>query len=157
MAEARFQAAIGGSIFFRWLSTDRRNTLITTQLFHNHNATETTTHSWKIFVTDIFEASAERSQINCNKLQTIYDPQNLGKNHGKSPGDIDIRVGEIKIAKSQQQKTEQQLFQDNELILIPSDLSGSHRQLFVVIYDHHYRNQFLDCAKIRNVHKRVAK
>lgn len=50
-----------------------------------------------------------------------------------------------------------ELFSENELILLPSDLSGPHRQLFVVIYDHVHPNRFLACAKIRNVRPRIVK
>lgn len=162
LAEARFQAPIAGPIYFRWLSakdTNHRDTLITTDLHHVRNITTAhrfTTHRWKIFVTDIFENNPEKSQINCNVLQLIYDPQNAGT--GKSIGDIDGRVGEIKIAGFNQLTGEtKNLYQDDELILLPSDLSGPHRHLFVVIFDHIHTNQFLSCAKIRNMRSRVAK
>lgn len=160
IAEARFHAPIAGSIYFRWLAakdTDHRDTLITTNLFHVRNVTEglpVTTHSWKIFVTDIFE-NAEKSEVNCNVLQLIYDPQNLGS--GKSLGDIDKRVGNIQVAKHIRRRPSKQQFQDKELILLPSDLTGLHRQLFVVIYDNVHTNQFLACAKIRNIRPRIAK
>lgn len=161
MAEARFHSPIAGSIYFRWLTakeTDHRITLITTNLFHVRNITEpapVTTHSWKVFVTDIFETNAEKSEINCNVLQLIYDPQDLGS--GKSLGDIDTRVGKIQVVKNIQRQSSKQLFQDDDLILLPSDLTGLHRQLFVVVYDHVHSNQFLACAKIRNIRPRIAK
>lgn len=161
LAEARFHGPIAGSIYFRWLTakdTAHRENLITSSLFHVTNITDKTpftTHLWKIFVTDIFETNAEKSQNNCNVLQLVYDPQNMGA--GKGLGDIDVRVGAIKVAKNVHQQEIRQLFSDNELILLPSDLSGPHRQLFVVIYDHMHTNRFLGCAKIRNVRTRIAK
>ncbi|XP_031640527.1 uncharacterized protein LOC116352238 isoform X2 [Contarinia nasturtii] len=161
LAEARFHSPIAGSIYFHWLTakdTMHRLNMITSNLFHVDNTSDRspfTTHSWKIFVTDIFETNAEKSQINCNVLQLIYDPQNMGA--GKSLGDIDGRVGEIKVAKDVYRQEIKQVFNDNELILIPSDLTGPHRQLFVVVYDHLHENRFLACAKIRNLRTRIAK
>lgn len=119
-AEARFHTPIAGSIFFRWFTakdTTHREHLITSSLFHITNTTDSdqasfTSHSWKIFVTDIFETNAEKSQINCNVLQLVYDPQNMGA--GKGLGDIDVRVGEIKVAKNVHQQEVKQLFSDNE-------------------------------------------
>lgn len=161
VAEARFHGPIAGSIFFRWLTaqdTDHRENLITSNLFHVTNITEKspfTMHSWKIFVTDIFETNAEKPQVNCNVLQLVYDPDNLGA--GKSIGDINVRMGKIKIAKDVHKQEIRQTFSDKELILLPSDLTGPHRQLFVVVYDDSHPNRFLACAKIQNVRTRVAK
>lgn len=161
LAEARFHGPIAGSIYFHWLTakdTTHRENLITSNLFHVDNTTDRspfTTHSWKIFVTDIFETNAEKTQINCNVLQLIYDPQNEGA--GKGLGDIDVRVGKIQVAKDVYRQEAKQIFVDKELILLPSDLSGPHRQLFVVVYDHKHPTQFLACAKIRNLKTRIVK
>lgn len=161
IAEARFHGPIAGSIFFRWLTakdTEHRENLITSSLFHVSNITEKspfTMHSWKIFVTDIFETNAEKSQVNCNVLQLVYDPDNMGP--GKSIGDINVRMGKIKIATNVHKQEIRQMFSDKELILLPSDLTGPHRQLFVVVYDNSHPNRFLACAKIQNVRPRVAK
>lgn len=163
-AEARFHAPIAGSIFFRWLAakeTDHHDTLIHANLFHVRNTSEKndgiaiTTHRWKIFTTDIFDTDADKPEINCNVLQILYDPQNLG--NGKSIGDIDNRVGQIKIATDVQSKEIIEFYHDEQLVLLPSDLSGPHRQLFVVIYDHLHTNNFLACTKIRNIRPRIAK
>lgn len=161
LGEARFHGPIAGSIYFHWLTakdTIHRENMITSNLFHVDNSTDrspVTTHSWKIFVTDIFETNAEKSQINCNVLQLIYDPQNEGA--GKSLGDIDVRVGQIQVANDVYRQEAKQIFTDKELILLPSDLSGPHRQLFVVIYDHQHPTRFLACAKIRNIKTRIVK
>lgn len=161
VAEARFHGPIAGSIFFRWLTakdTSHRENLITSNLFHVTNITESaafTSHAWKIFVTDIFETNADKTQVNCNVLQLIYDPNDAGA--GKSLGDIDVRVGEIKVAKNVHRQEIKQSLTDDELILLPSDLTGPHRQLFVVVYDNLHANRFLACAKIHNVRTRIAK
>lgn len=163
LAEARFHGPIAGSMYFHWLTakdtTHRENTIIS-NLFHVDNGNNTerapfTTHSWKIFVTDIFETNAEKSQINCNVLQIVYDPQNEGV--GKSLGDIDERVGKIQVATDVFRREAKQIFHDKELILLPSDLTGTHRQLFVVLYDHMHPTRFLACAKIRNLKPRIVK
>lgn len=161
LAEARFNGPIAGSIIFRWLTakdTIHRENLITSSLFHITNITESnsfTSHSWKIFVTDILETNADKTQVNCNVLQLIYDPDVAGA--GKSLGDIDVRVGQIQIAKNVHQKQTKQLFVDQKLILLPSDLTSPHRQLFAVVYDHLHTNRFLACAKIQHIRPRIVK
>lgn len=161
IAEARFHGPIGGSMYFRWLAaidTNHRDTLIYANLFHVRNVTENaalTQHRWKIFVTDIFDTNADKAAINCNVLQLIYDPKNTGS--GKSIGDIDVRVGPLKVAKNVQQQEFRELFHDDDLVVLPSDLTGPHRQLFVVIYDYIHTNNFMACAKIRNIRPRIAK
>lgn len=166
MAEARFQSPISGSIYFRWLSTRdayHRTTLITSHLQHTHNLTDTpaapiTAHSWKIYVTDILEAVDTRVEFNCDILQTIYDPQNRGRDLGRSPGDIDLRLGRIKVASIGQSQRMSQLFQDNELMFFPNELTGPvRRQLFVVVHDHVHTDRFMACARIRMVEARTVR
>lgn len=162
LAEANFHAPIAGSIYFHWLSakdTHHQNILITSNLLHTQNISTSnrlSSHPWKIFVTDIFENGPDKTQIDCNILQLIYDPKNAGA--GQAIGDIDSRVGEIKIAGYNQGSfSSNQLFEDDKLILLPSDLSGYRRHLYVVIYHPIKKNQFLSCAKVRNVRPRIAK
>lgn len=162
IAEARFHSPIAGTMYFRWLAakeTNHRDTLIYANLFHVRNFTTEnaplTQHRWKIFVTDIFDTNTEKAEMNCNVLQLIFDPQNWG--NGKSIGDIDARVGPLKVAKNVQQQEFRDLFHDHDLVLLPSDLSGPHRQLFVVVYDHVHTEKFLACAKIKNIRPRIAK
>lgn len=161
IAEARFNAPIAGTMYFRWLAakeSNHRDTLIHADLFHVRNVTETkalTQHRWKIFVTDIFDTNTEKSEMNCNVLQLVFDPQNMGS--GQSIGDIDARVGPLKVAVNVQRQGFRELFHDDDLVLLPSDLSGPHRQLFVVIYDHIHTGNFLACAKIRNIRPRIVK
>lgn len=133
--------------------------LINSNLFYTQNiatSNRLTKHPWKIFVTDIFENDPDKTQTDCNILQLIYDPQNAG--FGQSIGDIDSRVGEIEIAGYNQGSLgSNQLFEDDKLILLPSDLSGPRRHIYVVVYHHIHKNQFLSCAKIRIVRPRTAK
>lgn len=165
MAEARFQAPISGSIYFRWLSTRdsyHRTTLITNNLQHTRNlsdvSTPATVHSWKIYVTDILEAVDNRYEFNCDILQTIYDPQNRGRDLGRSPGDIDLRLGGLKVANIKQSQRASQLFHDNELMFFPNELTGPvRRQLFVVIFDHEHTDRFLGCARIRLIEARTVR
>lgn len=164
IAEARFHAPVAGSIHFRWLAakeSDHHDTLIYSNLFHVRNLTSRdaqlphTNHGWKIFVTDIFDEDTDRSESNCNVLQLVFDPQNVG--NGNSIGDIDGRLGKIKVATDAKKIKVRELYQDEDLMLLPSDLTGPHRQLFVVIYDSQHENNFLACAKIRHVRSRVVK
>ncbi|XP_037029000.1 uncharacterized protein LOC119069178 isoform X1 [Bradysia coprophila] len=161
LAEARFHSKIAGSIYFRWLSakrSDHSDTLIHSNLYHNQKLSENddtdyTSHSWKLYITDIFDDKTDRPEENCNVLQLVFDPQNLA--NGKSIGDIDSRLGDIKIAAKM--KSMRQIFQDDLLKLLPNDLTGPQRQLYVVIFDSVHRENFLGCAKIRHVRSRMVK
>lgn len=161
LAEARFHSKIAGSIFFRWLSakkSDHSDTLILSNLYHNqklsdHSSALHTSHSWKLYITDIFDDKSDRPEENCNVLQLVFDPQNLA--NGKSIGDIDSRLGNIKIANGM--KSVRQIFQDDLLKLLPNDLTGPQRQLYVVVFDSVHKENFLGCAKIRHVRSRMVK
>lgn len=164
IAEARFHSQVAGSIYFRWLAakeTDHHDTLIYSNLFHVQNLTNSdkqkphTNHAWKIFVTDIFDTDIDRSESNCDVLQIVFDPQNVG--NGKSIGDVDSRLGKIKVASDPRRRSIRELYHDENLLLLPSDLTGPHRHLFVVIYDSLHEGNFLACAKIRHIRPRVAK
>lgn len=164
IAEARFHSQVAGSIYFRWLAakeSDHHDTLIYSDLFHvkdmppGSKPRPHTNHAWKIFVTDIFDTDIDRSEGNCNVLQLVFDPQNLG--NGKSIGDIDSRLGKIKIATNPKRLAVRELFQDAGLMLLPSDLTGPHRHLFVVLYDNVHEGNFLACAKIRHVKSKIVK
>lgn len=161
LAEARFHSKIAGSIYFRWLSakrSDHSDTLIHSNLYHNqklddNGSAQFTRHSWKLYITDIFDDKGDRPEENCNVLQLVFDPQNLA--NGKSIGDIDSRLGEIKIATKM--KSVRQIFQDDLLKLLPNDLTGPQRQLYVVVFDSVHKENFLGCAKIRHVGSRMVK
>lgn len=164
IAEARFHSPVAGSIFFRWLAakeTDHHDTLIYANLFHVRNLTENmakipfSKHYWKIYVTDIFDKDTDRSESNCDVLQLVFDPTNVG--NGKSIGDIDGRLGQIKVSTDAQKYDVRELYHDDELVLLPSDLTGPHRQLFVVLYDSDHPKKFFACAKIRHIRPRTVK
>lgn len=161
-AEARFRKGVTGSMYFRWLKSKKSfnsDLLIYSNLYHiagNDRATNSTSsisfHSWKIYATDIFDQTTDRIEENCNVLQTIYDPQNYGP--GNSIGDIDDRVGKVRISEKLSVSAKQ-IFQDNQLHLMESDINGPSRKLYVVVLDS--KNEFLGCAKIRQQKARVAK
>lgn len=163
IAEARFYAPIGGTIYFRWLvakESDHRDTLIYTNLYHTQNSSTKsefkrfTSHAWKIYVTDIFEKNDERPENNCNILQLVFNPQNAES--GQSIGDIDSRLGKINVA-AKQNVENRELFRDESLVLLPSDLTGPQRQLYIVIFDPLHANNFLACAKIRHIRPRMTR
>ncbi|KAL7017747.1 hypothetical protein ACKWTF_010504 [Chironomus riparius] len=165
-AEAKFRKGVTGSMYFRWLKSEKSfnsDLLIYSNLHHYGGADKhldssfpTTSaislFSWKIYATDIFDQTTDRIEENCNVLQTIYDPQNYGP--GNSIGDIDDRVGKLRIS-DKLNVNANQVFQDNQLHLMESDINGPSRKLYVVILDS--RNDFLGCAKIRLLKPRVAK
>ncbi|XP_066247756.1 uncharacterized protein Rsod [Euwallacea similis] len=157
IAIARFNSPIAGNVYFRWFSTkdNHRDMLITTDLYHSHKKEkyqkylDFTEHSWKIYVTDIFDAT-DRSEDNCNILQLVFDPENKGK--GKSLGDIDSRLGKVKVSTNYNRNKYKTLYQDSDLILLPGDLNGPQRRLYVVIFEKKHEDVFLACAKIRYDH-----
>lgn len=121
---------------------------------HRHfDGTLSSSHSWKIYTTDIFDQTTDRIEENCNVLQVIYDPQNYGA--GNSIGDIDLRVGKLNISEDINKISIRQLFRDDKLQLIPADFNVPSRKLYVVITDH--KNDFLACAKIRQLEAKVVK
>ncbi|XP_038105826.1 uncharacterized protein LOC6051326 [Culex quinquefasciatus] len=164
IAEARFNSPVTGSVYFRWLASKESHhsdTLIYSNLFHIReqsrklNNPDFTEHVWKIYVTDIFENDAANAEENCNKLQLVFDPQVRGA--GKAIGDIDVRLGNLKITTNSQRNKYPQLFNDKDLVLLPSDLYGPSRKLYLVIFDPVHPDTFLACAKIRHLKAKSAR
>ncbi|XP_044594717.1 uncharacterized protein LOC123272119 isoform X2 [Cotesia glomerata] len=155
-AEARFQGPVAGSIWFRWLGGDSTtDTIIYTDLHHtseNKAQSGFTEHHWKIYVTDIFDSEKEKND--CNILQTVFDPDDLGE--GKAIGDIDARLGKIKVATNTNKKSKA-AYKDPVISLLPADLLGSHRSLYLVIFHPTHSDSFLACAKIKNQKFTLAK
>lgn len=158
-AVARFKSPISGDVYFRWFSTkdNHSDMLITTDLYHvwnkeNHNkrASDFTQHKWKIYVTDILDSEHDRSEQDCNILQLVFDPDNRGT--GKSIGDVDDRLGKVKIALDHNRRKFKTLFRDDELSLLPNDLTGPQRRLYLVIFEKNHEDVFLACANIRYEH-----
>lgn len=162
VAEAKFYAPVAGSIYFRWIASkefSHTDTFIQTDLYHTSDVDSSegkiTEHSWKLFVTDIFDSKKDKSEENCNVLQLVFDPENKGPNKGI--GDIDERLGKIKVAVDPIEQRSKTLYRDDGLTLLPSDLEGPHRTLYIVLYDNKHKDSFLACAKIRHHHERLAK
>ncbi|XP_047350470.1 uncharacterized protein LOC124949465 isoform X2 [Vespa velutina] len=151
-AEARFYGPVAGTVWFRWLGgqagDNTTDTIIYADLHHINNQklqVDYTEHHWKIYVTDIFNIGKDKS--NCNILQTVFDPDNAGP--GKSIGDVDMRLGKIKVAVKQSPKYKTS-YRDPELSLLPADLLGPHRLLYLVIFHPTHDDSFLACAKINH-------
>lgn len=154
-AVAKFNSPVAGSVYFRWFSTQNntRQMLITTDLYRTadveklENSQPFTEHNWKIYVSDILEHK-DRSELNCNVLQLVFDPENAGKE--KAIGDIDSRLGKVKISTDYTKNRYKMLFDDEQLILLPGDLVGPQRRLHLVLFENKYPDSFLACAKIQH-------
>ncbi|XP_044006416.1 uncharacterized protein LOC122851330 isoform X2 [Aphidius gifuensis] len=130
-AEAKFYGPISGSIWFRWLggnsASSTTDTIIYSDLYH----------------TNIFDNSKDIK--NCNTLQSIFDPNNQG--YGKSIGDIDKRLGKIKI--SNNNKKLKNTYKDKMTETIPVDVYDLYRSLYIIIFHETMNDSFLTCAKIK--------
>lgn len=164
IAEARFHSPVAGSVFFRWLTTkqsDHSDTLIFSDLFHvqdsqmNKGTDPFSKHSWKIYATDILDSTDDKNEEDCDTLQIVFDPQNRG--NGESIGDIDRRLGPIRVATDVRKYASPILYRDPELMLFPYDFMGPQRRLHLVIFDPTHPGKFLTCAKIRHLQPRVIK
>lgn len=154
-AVARFNSPFAGNVYFRWFSTkdNHSDMLITTDLYHIRNkenisrSLKSTEHSWKIYVTDILESEETRHADNCNILQLVFDPD--AKGDGKAIGDVDARLGKVKVSTDYNSYKFKTLYRDEELILLPSDLTGPQRRLYLVLFETKHEDVFLGCAKIQ--------
>ncbi|XP_034178940.2 uncharacterized protein Rsod isoform X1 [Osmia lignaria lignaria] len=152
-AAAHFYGNVAGTIWFRWLGghagDNTSDTIIYADLYHVNNkklqGVDYTEHNWKIYVTDIFDISKDKSS--CNILQTVFDPDNAG--NGEGIGDIDMRLGKIKVA-TNHHKRYKTLYRDSKLSLLPADLLGPHRLLYLVIFHPTHDDSFLVCTKINH-------
>lgn len=106
-----------------------------------------TEHKWKLFVTDIFDSDKGSHEDNCNVLQLVFDPDNSGD--GMSIGDLDSRLGLIKVATDANDKKMRRLYKDDVLNVLRSDMEATKRNLYVVIFDERHTDSFLACAKLR--------
>lgn len=158
-AVARFNSPISGNVYFRWFLTkdNHSDMLITTDLYQVANPEKIdrkdkpfTEHAWKIYVTDILDSRNEKSEIDCNVLQLVFDPESRGD--GKAIGDVDARLGKVRVSTDYTRSRHRTLFRDRELILLPSDLTGPQRRLYLVIFESKHEDSFLACAKIRYDH-----
>lgn len=161
-ATATFRSPVAGNVYFRWFSKDnQKEMIITTDLYHvanveNHTKNiDFTEHKWKIYVTDIFDKKPGKARDDCNILQLVYDPENKGR--GKARGDIDIRHGLVKISLDYQRNKYKTSFRDAILELLPGDLDGTQRRLYLVLFEKKHDDTFLACARIRYIHPISAK
>lgn len=161
VAFAKFNSPIAGTIYFRWIASkefDHTDTFVQTDLYNvksSESYKQFTEHKWKIYVTDIFDSDRDKSEENCNILQLVFDPDNHGP--GKGIGDIDSRLGDVKVALDPTRRRAKTLYKDDGLTLLPSDLEGPHRTLYIVIFDPKHSDSFLACAKIKHEHSRLTK
>lgn len=160
-AEARFYAPIAGLLHFRWLYTkdfDESDGFLIADLYHNKAVQEKvdyTEHKWKLFVTDIFDSDKGDYEDNCNVLQAVFDPEN--SRDGLSVGDLDTRLGLVRVAADPNVKRLRRLYKDEVLNLLRTDMEVTRRSLYVVIYDNRHADSFLACAKLRVMQPKSAK
>ncbi|XP_020297647.1 uncharacterized protein LOC109862119 isoform X2 [Pseudomyrmex gracilis] len=152
LAQARFYSPVAGTVLFRWLGVQiddkSTDTIIHTNLHYSSKpntqlALNYTEHHWKIYVTDIFESGKD----NCNILQSVFDPNDSGV--GESIGDIDVRLGKVKVAVTTKENYKT-FYRDPELSLLSADLLSPHRHLYLVIFHPIHQDSFLACAKINH-------
>uniref|UniRef100_A0A336LP05 CSON014973 protein n=1 Tax=Culicoides sonorensis TaxID=179676 RepID=A0A336LP05_CULSO len=164
IAEARFINNIMGSIYFRSLSeNDGRfsRTLIYTDLIYEpishsiYSSKKSTTLSWKMYTTDVFDHNDRSSEANCNNLQIVFDPFNEGP--GRSIGDLDARLGKLQFIAKKNVLKHKQSFVDKDLFLTLNDYSNSRRKLFIVLYNDNDPETYLTCAKLKPVYSKLYK
>lgn len=159
-AVARFSSPVAGTLNFRWISAkefDEIDSYIEADLYHikGNKKVDYTEHKWKLFVTDIFDSDKGNHEDNCNVLQIVFDPGNDGE--GMSVGDLDSRLGLIKIATDGSVKKIKKLYKDDVINILRSDMEVTKRSLYVVIFDDIHSDTFLACAKLRPMRPKTTK
>lgn len=160
-AVARFTWPVAGTIGFRWLfakESGDADSYVQADLYHAKTAaekTEFTEHSWKIFVTDVFDSDKGNHEDNCNVLQVVFDPDNDGA--GMSVGDLDKHLGMVKVATDGQKKKFKTLFKHGVVNVLRSDMEVTKRSLYLVVYDNRHSDTFLACAKLRLMEPKTTK
>ncbi|XP_049880527.1 uncharacterized protein LOC126376997 isoform X2 [Pectinophora gossypiella] len=160
-AIARFTSPVSGTLNFRWIYAqefEEQDSYIHADLYHTKAVAEKvefTEHKWKLFVTDIFDSDKGHHEDNCNVLQLVFDPENAGD--GMSVGDLDSRLGMVKVATDANRKKVRTLYKDEVINLLRNDMEVTKRNLYVVIYDNRHSESFLACAKLRPMQPKSAK
>lgn len=160
-AVARFTSPVAGTLHFRWLSApeyDESDSYIQADLYHTKavaDKVDYTQHKWKLFVTDIFDSDKNNLEVNCNILQIVFNPYNSGD--GMSVGDLDSRVGLVKVATEPTVKRAKTLYKNPVLNMLRNDMEVTKRSLYVVIYDVNHSGSFLGCAKLRPMQPKSTK
>lgn len=163
VAIARFHSPVAGNVHFHWLSTkdDKNDMIIISDLYHVmdveklNRTVDFTRHIWKIYVTDIFNGKTEKFDENCNILQLVFNPENKG--NGEAIGDIDQRLGKIRISADRSKNHYKTLYRDEALKLLPGDVAGPQRRLYLVIFESKHEDSFLACARIQYDNPIIAK
>ncbi|XP_026804205.1 uncharacterized protein LOC113547860 [Rhopalosiphum maidis] len=136
VAEAKFQTRFFGNIYIVWvgISSSLMDAIIFTNLEDRKSLkTELTTNNWKIFSTDVLESILDKSKLNCDALQILYDPESNGL------GDLGARLGPVQIGKKS-------LIRDSNLATF--DIEYESRALYMVLFDSERADNILDCAQI---------
>lgn len=159
-AEAKFVSPVAGKITFRWVTNefDDIDSFIQTDIYHSrviNDNVELTEHKWKLFVTDIFDSDKNNYEDNCDVLQYVFDPDGSGE--GLSVGDLDNRLGLLKIAKEANVKRFKNMYKDAAINMLKKDMEVTKRSLYVVIYDNRHQNNYLACAKLRVMEPKLSK
>jgi Cu/Zn superoxide dismutase len=165
VSEARFASPVAGSVWF--MSVDRRaegagvETRVLSDMFHVRGKSKSSTHAWRLFITDVFEATSDLSGSGCEFLQVVYDPENTGgvgcsedapeKCRG---GDLVGKFGEVRVGQKKSMFT-RGYFVDGNLPL--PELGHGRRSLYLVIYDDENPQDFLACARVRDIQPKEAK
>ncbi|XP_050440615.1 uncharacterized protein LOC126845769 [Adelges cooleyi] len=142
VAQAKFQTRFFGSIYIIavGMSGSLMDAIIYTDLDDRKSLKrEVTSHNWKIFSNDVLETHLDKSKLNCDALQIVYDPESTGL------GDLTARLGPVNIGK----KT---LIRDPNLATF--DIEYESRALYMVIFDSDRVDNILDCAQI-NIKKGI--
>lgn len=162
-AEARFLGPVLGSIHFRWLvskSSEHAETLLYAKLRHTkevavqRGSSDLSFHRWKIYATDIVE-NTRRTEGDCNSLQLVFDLHQ--DEPGKTIGDLDNRLGPMPIITQKSKSSRSFLKRDEKLVLLPTDITGLKRRLYVVIFDTAKPDDIMACAEIRHIQPRHLK
>jgi hypothetical protein len=160
-AVAKFSSPVAGTLHFRWLAArefDESDSYIQADLYHTKavaDKVEYTEHKWKLFVTDIFDSDKSNHEDNCNVLQMVFDPENSGD--GMSVGDLDSRLGLLKVATDANVKKMKTLYKEEVLNVLRNDMEVTKRSLYVVIFDNRHSDSFLACAKLRTMEAKSTK
>ncbi|CAH0763523.1 unnamed protein product [Diatraea saccharalis] len=74
-----------------------------------------------------------------------------------SVGDLDSRLGLVKVATDANVKKMRTLYKDEVLNILRSDMEVTKRSLYVVIFDNRHVDSFLACAKLRTMEPKSTK
>lgn len=89
---------------------------------------------------------SDKARDNCNFLQIVFNPTDSAE----PAGDLASRLGKVNVVQSGNRfSRSKSIFRDLGLSVIPADLLGGRRSLYLVLFDDRHDDSFLACAKIR--------